>query len=125
MSTYVKVRFAIPGLILYKGVASDLLKGVFLIPIHMAYPLKKMCCIHLEKLNKKFLFFCFHFQMFCDVYFLLLLKGRKTCFQVWPNILLKNILIHSLINFLSYVDIAVFGAETALEVNKLTIVEHV
>ena len=63
--------------------------------------------------------------MFCDVYFLLPLKRRKTCFQVWPNILLKNILIHSLINFLSYVDIAVFGAETALEVNKLTIVEHV
>ena len=78
----------------------------------------------LEKFKTKFLFFCALFQAFCGTFFCCL-RLRKICFQVWSNILLKNILIHSLLNFLSYVYIAVFDAETALEDAKLTILEQV
>ena len=39
-------------------------------------------------------------------------KGRQNCLQVWSNALLENILIHCLINFLSYVYIAAWWSSS-------------
>ena len=88
---------------------------------HMPY-LSKIRLVYIRKVQNKV--FCALFQAFCGTFFCCL-RLRKICFQVWSNILLKNILIHSLLNFLSYVYIAVFDAETALEDAKLSILEQV
>ena len=90
---------------------------------HMPY-LSKIRLVYIRKVQNKVFVFLRPFSSFLW-YFFCCLRLRKICFQVWSNILLKNILIHSLLNFLSYVYIAVFDAETALEDAKLLILEQV
>ena len=71
---------------------------------------------------------CQNFDFLCTSlnfrqYFLLLIKVRNIYFQMWSNMLLKNMHIQSL-NLLSFVYIIVFNVETALEVVNLAVLKR-
>ena len=70
----------------------------------------------------KFLFFCVHFQTFCDMYFLLLSFAFVfKCDQTFN----WKISIYIVWKILKVMFILLFDVKTALEVAKLTILEQV
>lgn len=59
------------------------------------------------------LVFHVHLEIFCNIFFPDQCQNSVKCFQVWSNMLLKIIQIHSL-NLLNFVRIVVFDVETTL-----------
>lgn len=60
------------------------------------------------------LVFHVHLEIFCNICFPDQCQNSVKCFQVWSNMLLKIIQIHSL-NLLNFVHIVVFDVETTLQ----------